>query len=150
MWLYKDMEVKTLDDLEEIAGYELPFGFVYLINYVDDTYYIGKKQAWGYKEAPALKFDKIRKRHVCFVTRRKKRSMIKMERYIIEHNWQDYEGSHKEERPEIDSKLILGIGRTKRHLTYLEARYLFLYDVLEDENSRNRNILGAFFRGNIR
>ena len=72
-----------------------------------------------------------------------------MERHVVEHKWQEYEGSHTGERASIKRKLILDIARTKRHLTYLEAKYQFLYNVLEDEMSLNNNILGSFFKGNL-
>lgn len=149
MWFYNDQEVKTLEDLERESGYELPFGFVYVILYTDGTYYIGKKQVWTYKESPALKFDKIRKGHAGFVNRRKKKSIVKMERHIVEHKWQEYEGSHTQDRADIHTKRILEIAKTKRHLTYLEAKYQFLYNVLEDPYSLNNNILGSFFKGNL-
>ena len=46
-------------------------------------------------------------------------------------------------------KTILKVCPTKRNLTYEEAKHLFIYEVLEDENSINENILGSFYKGNL-
>ena len=66
--------------------------------------------------------------------------------------WKNYVGSSKEAKERIDdivSREILEVARTKRELTYLEAKFLFIYNAIEDPMYINRNILNKFFRGNL-
>ncbi|MBC2602069.1 GIY-YIG nuclease family protein [Puniceicoccus vermicola] len=64
--------------------------------------------------------------------------------------WQNYKSSSssvKNLRREAEKVeyTILELAKTKRELTYLEAKYLFTNNVLESDRFLNRNILGRFF-----
>ena len=123
-WLYRNKEV-----------IELPadaIGFVYIIHYTDGTRYIGKKLAKTIKKLPPTK-DMRRNSY------RKKE---------IETNWRKYAGSSKRcSTVTIKNKIILEWCSSKKSMGYLEIKYLFEHNVLEDEMFLNDNIAGRYFRG---
>jgi hypothetical protein len=45
---------------------------------------------------------------------------------------------------------ILDIASSKRELTYLEVKHMFLNNVLENDEYENGNCLGKFFRGKLK
>ena len=70
-----------------------------------------------------------------------------------ESDWKTYYGSNtqikqwvKDGKQEELKREILAWGLDKKHLTYLETKYLFMYEVLEKEEFLNDNILGKFFK----
>ena len=73
-----------------------------------------------------------------------------------ESDWKSYTGSKKyaEYKDFIDKgyfmKFILDIGKDKKHLTYLELKALINNNVLEDDDFLNDNILGKFFKKDIK
>jgi len=50
----------------------------------------------------------------------------------------------------ITHKNVLQWATSKRELTYLETKYQFIYNVLEDDSFENYNILGKFYRGKLK
>ena len=72
-----------------------------------------------------------------------------------ESDWKKYIGSNTKLKNQITEgevtkenlkRQILEIGLNKKHLTYLETKYLFQMEVLENPDQYyNDNILGKFF-----
>jgi len=133
------------------------YGFIYKLTFFDKEsgtfkYYIGKKNFWFLHCKKALMLDKKRKGHIKFVNKRYNGRLLKHEIFIKESDWRKYEGSFKGDRTNLElvEKEILYFAESKRHLTYLEARTLFNENVLESDSYLNENILGRFFRGNLK
>lgn len=117
-------------------------GYVYVTTHLPTgRKYIGKKQFFhtttkklGKKELLEIPVTKGR--------RPTKKSVTK------ESDWKTYYGSATEIKlckPEEMMRHVLKLCRTKKELTYYEAKYLFQYDVLQDRNYINDNILGKFY-----
>ena len=49
----------------------------------------------------------------------------------------------------VTHKVVIQYAFSNQELTYLEAKMLFKYDVLENANYINDNILGKFYRGKL-
>jgi len=147
-WKYKDTFITSIDDIPENA-----VGFVYKItNIPTNKSYIGKKNLYtfrniqlGKKELQALKEErKIQGMRGPTPTKKK---------VIKESDWMSYYGSEKSLLKDIkeDTKSnfrreILEFAFSPKHLTYLETKYQFSLDVLENEEKwYNKNILGKFF-----
>jgi hypothetical protein len=141
MWLYKEHKksftLKPINSIEDMP--ENTFGFIYEVCYVPtNEKYLGKKVLQFNKKLPPLKGFK-RKRKV-----------------TVESDWKNYYGSHqkikdllKENKHDDFKRTILKFAFNKKHLTYLETRYLFKKRVLESEEYINDNILGKFFRKDL-
>ena len=140
-WIYKDKKVEILP--------ENVYGFVYILHLKDDKKYIGKKNVYEEKTLPALKSGEIREG----ARRIGKNIKGKREYFDIvtkESNWKEYAGSSKDINSEdVIGKEILEFSYSKRQLTYLEVKYQFKFNVLEDENFINKSILNKFFKGNL-
>lgn len=143
-WEYKNKSITNLSELPEGI-----FGFVYKITYTDNTYYFGMKSITRKVALPALKSGEQR------LNSERKGKNVKGKRAYFdvvtkESDWLSYAGSSEStEGLEVSSKEILMVTYSKRELTYREVSCLFHFDVLEDENCHNSNILGRFFAGNI-
>lgn len=122
MWLLDDKPVKD----EDIDGY---FGFVYSITNLDDgRMYIGKKF-----------FTKAK-------TKQKRGRKIKLR---VDSDWKDYWGSSDILLKDIEKigkdqfkRDILRLCKTKGDTNYYEAKYQFLWGVLEKPE--------RFYNGQIR
>ena len=69
-------------------------------------------------------------------------------RVLKESDWKTYYGSHsfiKEANKEDLERKILQVAYNKKELTYLECKYQFVLEVLEDKKYLNDNILGKFY-----
>lgn len=44
------------------------------------------------------------------------------------------------------TRTIIDVAYNQRELTYKEAKYQFIFNVLEDDKSYNKNILGKFYK----
>jgi hypothetical protein len=138
MWIYKNIEIDDISKMPIDISKNI-FGFVYEITHVPSgRKYIGKKVLYFNKKLPALKGQK------------KSRAVVK------ESNWLKYYGSNDTIKNLIkDGKIlefkreILTFAYSKYELTYLETKYQFLKEVLEDDNYLNNNILGKFYKGKI-
>lgn len=134
-WIYKNECLQTPPE-----GY---IGFIYKITLPDNSYYYGKKVFFHKKKTLLTKKEKVG-------TRKK----IKIEQ--VDSKWLSYYGSNKNlilHLKNIDVKKvrreILMFCKSKTELSYWEAHYLFINNVLFDSNSWNSNILGRFFKGKI-
>lgn len=142
-WTYED---KPFTELPEGT-----FGFVYCISYTDGTHYIGKKQCITEVQLPALKHGVIRPNASYRIGRNIKGKRVQFDVIKKESAWRNYTGSSKlTVGKTIASKHILAIAESKRQLTYLETKYLFCYEAIEDPTFINENILGKFFRDNLK
>lgn len=104
------------------------YGFIYLIEYESGKKYIGKKSFFSFQTLPPLSGQK------------KKRKVIK------QSNWRIYAGSCKDiVKDKIKAKVMLEFANSKQHLTYLEEKHLFAYNVLLDDSFYNKNIAGRYF-----
>jgi hypothetical protein len=142
MWLYKEKTINSIEDLPTNA-----FGFIYITTHVPTgKKYLGKKslnhtlnKKLGKKELAAAP-----------ITRGRTKSTKQV---IKESDWKTYYGSNTFIKNEIKSgnqhdftRVIIDIATNKKHLTYLETKYLFNYEVLEKPTEwMNDNVLGKFY-----
>jgi len=130
-WQYGSGEVSNKTPPQSV------YGFVYELMLKDGKRYIGKKAFWGTTKKPLTQKemeDRPSKRH------RSWKSVTK------ESKWRDYTSSSKLfGSREVVEKRILMVAKSKRHLTYLETKFMFQEDVLENEIYLNDNIGGRFF-----
>ena len=135
MWLYKDKEINSIEDMPADT-----FGFVYLVTHTPSgKKYLGKKQLISNRTLPPLKGSK------------RKRKIQK------ESDWKTYYGSQTEVKQLVkESKDMLEFVReirifasTKKQLTYFETKLQFVNEVLENDEYLNSNILGKFFRKDL-
>lgn len=126
MWLYKNKEIKSHDDL-------LPecTDIVYEITYACGYKYIGKKAVRSMRLKPPLKGKK-----------RKRRVMTNLP-------FLKYEGSHDSEGLEVSCKEILYQCSTRKASTYLECALLFHHNAIFDDGYINKNINGKFFDNDL-
>jgi len=125
---------------EKILGDD-DYGFVYIItNKITNKIYIGKKALYHTRKTKISKREK---------TKTKTRKTFK---YIIKDSgWKSYWGSSEEllkdykKNPNHFKKEIIDTAINKKQLSYLEAKYQFQYNVLE-ENTYNKNILGKYYK----
>ena len=111
-------------------------GFIYEVTHIPSgKKYIGKKALYHKKTKPPLKGYK--RKRVEFV----------------ESDWKSYYGSHEEVKSllkevgsEIFKREIMEFSKSKKRLSYLETKYLFQREVLENQDKYfNSNILGKFY-----
>lgn len=122
------------------------FGFIYLIsNKESGTYYVGKKYLFHNIKR---KIGKKEKQLIEGKGRKPSFEVIQKE-----SDWKTYWSSSKqlqqmvkEQGPEKFSRTIIDFAFNKKHLTFLELKYQFIYGVLEDPYSLNDNILGKFYK----
>lgn len=137
-WTYMDSEYTEIhdDSLE---------GFIYEVDYEDEdgnlyiyygkkNFYLTKKKHFGKKKIAEMA-DKRKKTYEYVKT---------------EDDWKTYTGSCKSTDGLIPvAKRILMFARSKRELTYIETKMLFVNGALEDTKCLNANISGTFFRDNL-
>ena len=133
MWLYKGEVIGSIEQMPENT-----FGFIYEATYIPTKEkYLGKKVLFFNRTLPPLKGAK------------RKRKVVK------ESDWQTYYGSHTKiknllsEGKQEDFLREIEFTFNKKHLTYLETRYQFCNNVLENTEYINDNILGKFFRKDL-
>ena len=140
-WKYKEQVITELIDMPEST-----LGFVYEITAANGRKYVGRKilytvrkRRFGKKES-ALVTDK----------RKKLYEMVRKE-----SNWRIYTGSNKELNEDIENgmeytKKILHFATSKKQLSYLETKELFIREVLEPHTEYyNSNINGTYYRKDI-
>lgn len=140
-WIYKKKEISSIEDFPKKT-----FGFIYITTHTPTgKKYLGKKflfhtQKKKLTKKELLEYDNIPGRKPSYRIVKK------------ESDWKTYFGSHiliKEwkENTAIDlEREIIHFAYSKKELTYLECKYQFLYEVLENENWLNDNILGKFYK----
>lgn len=149
-WLYRNEENNLPQFIETIA--EFPdncFGFIYVIrNLTNDKFYIGKKQIQHKIKR------KIGKKELKLIEGQGRRPSKKL--VVKESDWQSYFGSSKQLLEDVEilgeskfQREILKFTFSKKQLSYYELKYQMLYNVLEDKNCYNENILGKYFKRDI-
>ena len=135
-WEYENKIIKSLEDFPENT-----FGFVYEIEFSNKKRYVGSKFLHHKKTLKPLKN-----------TKRKRKT-------TVESDWKTYIGSVKDENflEEIKTnkiypvkKIILKLCFSSKNLSYWETKYLFLKDCLENNNYYNNNILGKYYRKDLK
>ena len=148
MWFYKNEVIDSIDKMPENT-----YGFIYQVTHLPTgRKYIGKKVLYfernvklGKKELQALKEERKAKGIGGRPPAKKK--------VIKESDWKTYYGSQAEIKELVSkgkesdfSREILKFVDNKKHLTYYECKYLFIYEVLENnEEYINDNILAKFY-----
>lgn len=131
MWVYDNKVIESIDDIPSGS-----VGFIYEVTHIPSgKKYIGKKALYHKKTRPPLKGYK--RKRVEFV----------------ESDWKSYYGSHEEVKSllkevgsEIFKREIMEFSKSKKRLSYLETKYLFQREVLENQDKYfNSNILGKFY-----
>lgn len=123
-WFFQDSLIQDISQIPDGC-----IGFVYRITNLDtQEFYIGKKNIYANRTLPPLKGYK------------RKRKITK------ESNWLSYRSSSEIVKNwQSIKKDILQYAFSKKELTYLETKYLFKLNALEDSRCLNNNILGKFF-----
>ena len=142
MWLYKNKEVLSLEDLPQDT-----YGFIYIsIHQPTGKSYIGKKSLFHNVR------KKLTKKQLVEQTGRGRKPTTEI--IQKESDWKTYYGSAKpildlikEGKQEEFTREILQLVTNKKLLTYYECKYLFMLGVIEKQDGYfNDNILGKFFR----
>jgi hypothetical protein len=142
MWLYKNKEVLSLEDLPQNT-----YGFIYIsIHQPTGKSYIGKKSLFHNVK------KKLTKNQLAEQTGRGRKPTTEV--IQKESDWKTYYGSAKpildlikEGKQEEFTREILQLVTNKKLLTYYECKYLFMLGVIEQPDGYfNDNILGKFFR----
>ena len=137
-WFYNHTPIESIEDIPE---FEDKIGFIYKItNKLTGKIYIGRKNL---KHKRKTKISAKEKKATA--TRKRFKQVVK------ESDWKEYWGSCKELLEDIKtlgeehfSREILEFSCNQKNLSYLEVKYQFRYNVLE-EHSYNGNILAKFF-----
>ena len=135
MWYYQDKNINEISDLPKKT-----FGFIYQTTHIPTgKKYIGKKSLiYNQKK-------KLGKKEKALWEGKGRPPMYKQVQK--ESDWKTYYGSHsfiKEANKEDLERKILQIAYNKKHLTYLECKWQFVLEVLENKKYLNDNILGSF------
>ena len=143
----------TIDSIKQMP--EGTYGFIYRLTFLDGMMYIGKKNLYSTRTLAVRKSGEARLNADGSAAERIYRNTGKgfrkaYEVVNIESDWKTYLGSHKGCKVRFPkTREILHYAFNKLQLTYLEAKYLFIYEVLENPKYINDNILGSFYRGNF-
>ena len=148
-WRYKDKFITSIQDMPKDT-----YGFIYeTFHNPTGKKYLGKKVLYfernkklGKRALEALKEERKAKGIGGRVPLKQK--------VVTESDWLSYYGSHKdilklvkEGNPKDFTRKILCFVPNKKLLTYYECKYLFINEVLEQEDRYiNDNILGKFYR----
>ena len=142
MWLYKGKEINEITDLPKNT-----FGFVYQTTHTSEYKYIGKKSLIYNRKKKLGKKELITLRLEGKLGRLPKHKIVQ-----VESDWKTYYGSHNFIKEALSKKRhyefkrkILEVAFNKKELTYLECKWQFNLNVLEDKSYLNDNILGKFF-----
>lgn len=140
----------TYEDAPVIALPKDVFGIIYLISYTDGTHYLGKKQCVTEVQLPALKDGTVRPDAIRRISRNVKGKRVQFDIVHKETNWKKYIGSSKLTADKtIEFKTIIEYAYSKRQLGYLESKYLFCYEAIENPLFINECIMNRYWRGNL-
>jgi len=141
-WLYNGKEITDISQFPPNT-----FGFVYQVITPEGKKYVGKKVLYHNQK------KKLTKAELAEQTGRGRKKSYKIVQK--ESDWKKYIGSNAKLKRQITEgevtkddlkRQILEIALNKKHLTYLETKYLFQMAVLENPDQYyNDNILGKFF-----
>jgi hypothetical protein len=122
------------------------YGYVYLTMHIkSNRSYIGKK-AFQHTTTKKLGKKELAEIPVTRGKRPTKKTVVK------ESDWKTYYGSNTEVKslPKDEMvRIVLRLCKTKKELTYYETKFLFDYNVLENDTYMNDNILGKFYRKDL-
>tara|TARA_R110000822_G_scaffold116219_4_gene248100 strand:- start:683 stop:1132 length:450 start_codon:yes stop_codon:yes gene_type:complete len=141
-WLYNGKEITDISQFPSDT-----FGFIYEVITPEGKKYVGKKVLYHNQK------KKLTKIELSEQTGRGRRKTFKIVQK--ESDWKKYYGSNKHLKNQITKgevtledlgKQIIQTASNKKQLTYLETKYLFQLEVLENPDLYyNDNILGKFF-----
>ena len=141
-WLYNGKEITDISQFPSDT-----FGFIAEVITPEGKKYVGKKVLYHNQK------KKLTKIELSEQTGRGRRKTFKIVQK--ESDWKKYYGSNKHLKNQITKgevtledlgKQIIQTASNKKQLTYLETKYLFQLDVLENPDLYyNDNILGKFF-----
>lgn len=136
-WKHNSKNITSIDNMPEGT-----IGFIYLLTLSNGKYYIGKKNIYSTRK------KNFGKKKIAQITDKR---LKKYEYITTESNWKTYNGSSEllkilPDNISVINRKILAFAKTSKELTYLETKYLFLNNVLEDKDFYNQNILGKFFK----
>ena len=145
MWYYKN---KPISSIEQLPDYQNLMGFVYLItNLETGAVYIGKKNFYSIRKTKLAKRDLVIKKDGTINKGRKNYKHV-----TKESDWMKYWSSSTELEADVHSlgtgsfkREILELSCSTKYLGYLELKYQFDYNVL-NELSYNGNIAGSYYR----
>ena len=141
MWLYKKKKIKEISQFPEDT-----FGFIYKVTHnPSGKIYFGRKNLYHNRK------QKLSKRAIALIDGPGRKPKYKV--VTKESDWQTYYGSNKtvqnlikEGKENEFSRQILKLCSSKKLLTYYEAKFLFMNEVLEHPDKYfNDNILGKFY-----
>jgi len=145
-WLYNEKEITDISEFPQGT-----FGFVYEIITPSGKKYIGKKALYHNRKR------KLTRVELAEQSGRGRRKLFVIE--SKESDWKKYVGSNTKLKRQIIEeevtlkdlkKQVLEIAFNKKHLTYLETKYLFQLGVLENPDLYyNDSILGKFFTSDL-
>jgi hypothetical protein len=141
-WLYKNKEIYSLEDIPDNI-----FGFIYITTHIPTgKKYLGKKSLYHSTNV------KLGKKEIANLPITRGRTKL-TKQVIKESDWKSYYGSEefikqriKEKKQEEFTREIIHFVENKKLLTYFECKYQFIYNVLEDNEWMNSNILGKFYK----
>jgi len=134
-WIYKGKVVSDKTPPKEL------YGFVYILTLKDKTKYIGKKSFWSQKKKNLTLKE---------ISEMDNKRLKKWKYVISETKWRNYTSSSKVfGSKDVETKEIICMARSKRELTYLETKNLFLNNAIEADDFHNVNIMNRFFRDNL-
>ena len=142
------MEQMKVEDLINDPNFNIEdyCGYVYITCHIPTgRQYIGKK-AFIHTTTKKLGKKELAEIPITRGKRPSKKSVVK------ESDWKIYYGSNAEVKslPKDEmTRHVLRLCKTKKELTYWETKYLFQYDVLENDLYMNDNILGKFYRKDL-
>ena len=140
-WLYNNKVIETLEDIPQNI-----FGFIYITTHIPTgKKYLGKKSLYHTLN------KKLGKKEL--LEQPISRGRTKTTKQIVkESDWKTYYGSEefikqhiKEGKQEEFTREIIKFVDNKKLLTYFECKYQFTYNVLENREWMNTNILGKFY-----
>jgi len=142
------MEQMKVEDLINDPNFNIEdyCGYVYITYHIPTgRQYIGKK-AFIHTTTKKLGKKELAEIPITRGKRPSKKSVVK------ESDWKTYYGSNAEVKslPKDEmTRHVLRLCKTKKELTYWETKYLFQYNVLENDLYMNDNILGKFYRKDL-
>jgi len=142
------MEQMKVEDLINDPNFNIEdyCGYVYITCHIPTgRQYIGKK-AFIHTTTKKLGKKELAEIPITRGKRPSKKSVVK------ESDWKTYYGSNAEVKSLSKDEMtrhVLRLCKTKKELTYWETKYLFQYNVLENDLYMNDNILGKFYRKDL-
>jgi hypothetical protein len=139
---------QTVEDLINDSNFNISeyVGYVYITYHIPTgRQYIGKKNFFHTTNKKLGKKELLE----IPITRGKRPTKKQV---IKESDWKTYYGSATEIKSLPKEEMlrhVLKLCKNSKQLTYWETKYLFQYNVLEDDHYINDNILGKFYRKDL-